>query len=884
MKKVKKLVGAGVLIAVSTGMISCQSKTEATNEPNKVEPNKDKQETENNDANQESFTEEKGEEEAIKNGKSESITGKYCSYLLITYDEAKNGTVTNVENSVLNVRVEPSLTAEVVNRLVDGTTLKVVGKAGDWYQVILEGSSETFFVHSNYVKVDGLPYNYTHNIEVNHSNVVNKKPNNNVVQSRPTTSGGNKPNKPSKPSQPEQPSQPSQPSKPSEPSQPSQPSEPSKPEHKNEAPVITGDDLIIKGLGAEFSLDMLNLKATDAEDGDLTDSIKVLSNNVDTEKEGKYTVKVAVTDKSGATTELELSVEVIAENNDIPAEGLNAAPVITGNDITIMQGSIFNISDLEIKVSDAEDTEIGFEVVKNNVTVSKPGTYEVVVKATDKQGASCTKTFKVTVLAKTEDSKPADKINAAPTLTVKNQQVNLKVNEKWSLDLHGVTANDAEDGAITDIKVNGTVDTSTVGTKFIEISVKDSKGATTKTTLTVVVSMDATALNNAPTLNVENEEVSIRKGDAWNISMHGVTANDTEDGKLEVKVSGTVDTNTLGTQHVVVYAVDKQGAKTSRQLTINVVKPKNSAPIITADNVVIKQGQKYDVSMHNAKATDAEEGTLTHKITYTTDVDTSRYGIYHTTFTVKDSEGLSTSITVEVQVTAVAPTIVSKDVFEIQQYTGGVQFEDLGITAHDASGRDITDRIEAPGFSNINFNVAGDYPIELMVTDYQAIVAYKKIIIRVVPPKDAMSPQSAEFNKIVSDEMTRLLNEYRVSKGRTAIPAKAIAIECAEKKIDHMVEYKYFDHTYEGKFIWDIYPEYMYAYITGENLQLTSMRVNKEYTVEEAKAFSLQLFNSWKNSATHNAMMLSDWNTGFGFAFRVFDNGRVMAVQEFMSE
>ena len=164
------------------------------------------------------------------------------------------------------------------------------------------------------------------------------------------------------------------------------------------------------------------------------------------------------------------------------------------------------------------------------------------------------------------------------------------------------------------------------------------------------------------------------------------------------------------------------------------------------------------------------------------------------------------------------------------------------------------------------------------------MVSNKTIIVRVTPVEGAMSPMSAEFNKVLVDEINRLMNEYRVSKGRTAIPVKAIAVECAEVKINHMVENKYFDHTYEGKFIWDIYEKYMDAFITGENLQLTTVDVSKKYTMEEAKDYALTLFNNWKESATHNAMMLSDWNTGFGLAIRVFENGKVMAVQEFMSE
>lgn len=882
--KLKKLVAIGVLLAMSTGAVACNKKTDAVDEP-KTEPNKDNQSTPNTDANQEGFTEEKGEQEAINNGSATNVTGKYCSYLLVSYDEAKDGTVSDLGGSVLNVRVEPSLTAKVVDRLYEGAKVKVIGKAGDWYQIAVEGTDETRFVHSNYVKVVGLPYNHTHSIEVEHNDaVVDKKPSNGgYIQSKPTTSGGNKPSNPSQPSKPSQPSQPSKPVKPVEPSKPVKPSTPA--ETINAVPVITGNDLVITGLNTEFDLAMLELKAMDTEDGNLTEAIRVISNNVDTSKAGNYEVKVEVADSKGAKTTLVLKVEVRAEEKpQVPAEGLNAVPTITGINVSMVQGGIFDISSLGIIAKDFEDGDLEYEVIKNEVNVAKAGNYKVIVKATDKQGASCTKTFTVTVLPKDQTVIPGQTINAVPVINVRNHQVNLKVNDKWSLDLHDVTATDNEDGNIKDIKVNGTVDTTTPGTKFVEISVTDSKGATAKTTLTVVVALESPEMNLAPKMTVEHEEVTVVQGKSWNIDMHGVEIFDGEDGFLEVKVKGSVDTSKLGTQHVVVYATDSKGAKVERQLTIKIVEPKNSAPIITADRVVIKQGQKYDVSMHNAKATDAEEGTLTDRITYTTNVDTSMSGIYQTTFTVKDSQGLSASITVEVQVLAVAPTIVSKDVVEVKQYTEGFTFKDLGITAHDASGRDLTSRIEVTGFDKIDFKVAKDYPIDLKVIDFQGMVSNKTIIVRVTPVEGAMSPMSAEFNKVLVDEINRLMNEYRVSKGRTAIPVKAIAVECAEVKINHMVENKYFDHTYEGKFIWDIYEKYMDAFITGENLQLTTVDVSKKYTMEEAKYYALTLFNNWKESATHNAMMLSDWNTGFGLAIKVFENGKVMAVQEFMSE
>ena len=78
---------------------------------------------------------------------------------------------------------------------------------------------------------------------------------------------------------------------------------------KNEVPVIEGSDITINQ-GEEFKTSLLGLKATDKEDGDLTGSIEVVKNTVDTKIAGQYEVEVKVTDKQGATATKTLAVTV----------------------------------------------------------------------------------------------------------------------------------------------------------------------------------------------------------------------------------------------------------------------------------------------------------------------------------------------------------------------------------------------------------------------------------------------------------------------------------------------------------------------------------------------------------------------------------------------
>ena len=953
-QKIKNLVAMGLIMAVSSGFVACGEKTEA--EPLKPEDSNDKNKLDvATNKEQEIFTEDKAEAAKENKEKTESITGKYCSYMLTTYNDAKSGQITNID-SFLNVRNEPSLLAESVGRLANNAEVKVVGITGDWYQIEAEGIKG--FVHANYTKVEGLAYNYTGDVTaptkytVSSSTTRNDyytKPStgNNVVVSNPVAVKPNKPSvkpstpvqsekpsvkpsvpsvpsvkpsvpsvkpttpekpsikpstpsiKPDAPTTPEKPSVPSVPTTPEKPSVPSTPVTPEKPSIPgaviNAAPVITGENICYIFLNKEFKIDYLKLKAMDVEDGDITDKIVVIKNDVDTSKRGIYEVVVEVTDSQGATTRATFTVDTTKSIDDTDVDNgnngggstENTAPVIVGDSITIEQGSTFDVSMLDIKVYDAEDGELPYEVESNNVNVDEPGTYTVVVKATDSKGLVSTQRFAVTVVAKepsTPDT-PDVEVNTPPVINVKNQQVTLKEGEKWSLDLHGVTATDAEDGDIKEIKVNGTVDTSVAGTKFVEISVTDSKGETVKTTLTVVVVKKASILNSAPTMTVAKEEVTLTQGESWNVGLHGVTANDTEDGELKVLVDGTVDTSVVGTHKVVVYAVDTNGAKVTRQLTVVVNAKKNSVPVVTAHDITINKGEKYDVSKHEAQATDAEDGPITNKITYKTNVDTSRVGVYETTFSVQDSAGVTSSITVKVEVLAVNPTITCNENITINQ-NESFDKSMIKATAKDANGIDISGSIEYRGLNNVNTSVPGTYQVTVVATDADGLQASKTVTItvnEVVVEEEGMSVFSPKFKQILTDEMNKLVNAHRAANGKAAFDINDKAQECATVKSKHMADNNYFDHDFNGDHIWDIYEEYSNIGICAENIFKGSINVAREFTEQETRAFAARIFKAWKNSAGHNANMLDSWSDAYGFGFYITETGTLYATQIFVA-
>lgn len=176
----------------------------------------------------------------------------------------------------------------------------------------------------------------------------------------------------------------------------------------NAAPVINATDKTIE-VGDEFD-PRADVTAEDEEDGDITNNIEILKNNVNINEPGIYDVTYKVTDRKGASRTKTITVTVNPK-----MEPLNEAPTIDVTDKEITVGDKFDPKD-GVTAKDKEDGNLTdkIEILKNTVDPSKPGVYEVTYKVTDSKGASCTKTIKVTVKEKT----PAPSKNNDKTTTV----------------------------------------------------------------------------------------------------------------------------------------------------------------------------------------------------------------------------------------------------------------------------------------------------------------------------------------------------------------------------------------------------------------------------------------------------------------------------------
>ena len=113
----------------------------------------------------------------------------------------------------------------------------------------------------------------------------------------------------------------------------------------NNAPKIEVSDKTIK-VGYKFNpLD--GVKATDVEDGDITDKIEVVENNVDTTQAGEYKVVYKVTDSQGASFKKEIKVKVeekVVESTPILPQtgGSNSLWVLSSALTSIFSGMLIN--------------------------------------------------------------------------------------------------------------------------------------------------------------------------------------------------------------------------------------------------------------------------------------------------------------------------------------------------------------------------------------------------------------------------------------------------------------------------------------------------------------------------------------------------------------
>lgn len=309
----------------------------------------------------------------------------------------------------------------------------------------------------------------------------------------------------------------------------------------NQIPTIDAKDQV---LTVNDSFDpMQGVSAHDEEEGDLTEKVEVIENNVPTDenkkttKEGSYTVTYKVSDSQGAS-----SIKTITVVVNPVMEELNHIPYITAEDQVLTIGDPLNLF-YHVSAMDDEDGDLtgSVKLVKSTVPVDengntiKAGTYTVIYSVSDSQGASSTKTVSVVVNPKMES------INQIPIIHAKDKTVS--VGDVFEV-MQDVTAEDLEDGDVTgNLRVlennvpmddNGKI--TKAGLFTITYQVTDSKGASSTKTITVTVNENT---NNQPSKPEDGKNSSNDKGNSSTQKTERNSAKETKSSKGTKTSTGT---------------------------------------------------------------------------------------------------------------------------------------------------------------------------------------------------------------------------------------------------------------------------------------------------------------------------------------------------------
>ena len=258
-------------------------------------------------------------------------------------------------------------------------------------------------------------------------------------------------------------------------------------------------------------------------------------------------------------------------------------------------------------------------------------------------------------------------INSSPVISLKNLATlvdgNIFVSKGEDFDAKSyIVVNDEEDGEIPvdKVVVTGKVDTKKVGTYNINYSVSDSEGEVTNLKQTVIVEEVANQEISKPIITIMNngqevDKIVVTKGDELDLRKY-ISAVDYLGGTINPEIIGSYDVNKAGTYELIVRATDRFNNVSEKSLTLVVEKKvinapsMNAAPVIIANDVELVVGDKFN-ELDNVKVIDEEDGEIpVDKVVVESDVDTTKVGNYKVIYSVTDSNGATTTKTINVKV------------------------------------------------------------------------------------------------------------------------------------------------------------------------------------------------------------------------------------------
>lgn len=171
-----------------------------------------------------------------------------------------------------------------------------------------------------------------------------------------------------------------------------------------------------------------------------------------------------------------------------------------------------------------------------------------------------------------DDSTTPDSNDTTPPVITLIGSPNVSVTQGDNYTDEGATATDNVDGDLTsNITVSGNVDTATIGNYILTYNVSDSSGNSASVSRTITVVAEGSDVT-APVITITgNAILDVTQYETYVDA--GATATDDVDGDITalIEVSGSVDTNTIGT-YIITYSVsDSAGNLATATRNVNVV-------------------------------------------------------------------------------------------------------------------------------------------------------------------------------------------------------------------------------------------------------------------------------------------------------------------------
>ncbi len=489
-------------------------------------------------------------------------------------------------------------------------------------------------------------------------------------------------------------------------------------------PVINAPAFTEIALGDPFD-PMTNVTVTDDEDADIADHL-VVTESVDPDIAGVYTVHYEVTDSDGNTTEA-LQI-VLVQNGKFSAGDYNIL-YAENFERRVSQVDLSETAILAAAGVRVFDRNTGEELTVADVTIADLGGYQAAAGTYNITFETINDaTTTITIEARVVQGTPP--VLEVPALT--------EVLLSGSFDaMENVVATDAEDGDISHlVQVTGTVDVNTVGIYTLHYSVTDHDGNTVTAQQVVLVSDGEWVVGERTILyaddftkrlgQVDTSDAAILE--AANVRVYDKATGVVLFGEAISIISTGGYGPTLGSFPITLSVASDPAARIT---VVGKVVPGNK-PVLTVDPtfVEIPLNSTFDAST-GVQVTDVEDGDITGNIVTTGTVDTSVSGIYPLTYTITDSDQNQVSLTRVVLVQGSNFVVGTATIIEAQNFikrlgqvdtSASAVIAAAGVTVYDKSTGEelVAEPVNVTNFGGYS-KVVGDYSISFQVArDSQA--------------------------------------------------------------------------------------------------------------------------------------------------------------------